>query len=366
MTKDPVDFVRQGAFIALAMILIQQSEAQSPRVATTRELFNKVVSDKHEDPMARFGASLAQGILDAGGRNMTLSLSTRAGTLDMSAIVGMTLFVQFWYWYPLAHGLGLAFSPTAVIALDEELRIPKIDFHCNARPSTFAYPSNTKKAEKEEKKKAKTAVLSTTAKAKAREKSKKAEQGEAMDTVRPDVHFYLLIRADTIQDDKPEKTEQNETERATTPVKKDRKPAEPSSFILSNMSRVTPLQLPLISYSAEGRYHPIRPIGDPSSSSMSTSLTHKRSTGPMAAFGGSAGGEKGGTVSSGSIIMVRDSSEEEGEYIELDRTLWPPEAEGQTVSETQPEAAPTTVVAGPQEVIEEAVMPPPFEYNFDD
>jgi len=186
MTKDPVDFVRQGAFISLAMILIQHSEAQSPKVASTRELFNKVVSDKHEDPIARFGASLAQGIIDAGGRNMTLSLSTRAGTLNMSAIVGMTLFVQFWYWYPLAHGLGLAFSPTAVIALDEQLRVPKIDFTCNARPSLFAYPSNTKKAEKEEKKKAKAAVLSTTAKAKARGKTKKAEQGEAMDTVRTD------------------------------------------------------------------------------------------------------------------------------------------------------------------------------------
>ena len=186
MTKDPVDFVRQGAFISLAMILIQQSEAQSPKVASIREMLSKVVADKHEDPMARFGASIAQGIIDAGGRNMTLSLSTRAGTLNLPAIVGMTLFVQFWYWFPLAHGLGLAFSPTAVIALDEQLRVPKIDFTCNARPSLFAYPSTAKRAEKEEKKKTKAAVLSTTVKARAREKTKKAEQGEAMDTVSGD------------------------------------------------------------------------------------------------------------------------------------------------------------------------------------
>ena len=166
------------------MILIQQSEAQSPKVASTRELLNKVVSDKHEDPMARFGASLAQGLIDAGGRNMTLSLSTRAGTLNMSAIVGMTLFVQFWNWYPLAHGLGLAFTPTAVIALDEELRVPKIEFTCNAKASTFAYPSNAKKEEKKEEKKAKTAVLSTTVRARAREKTRKQEAGEAMETVR--------------------------------------------------------------------------------------------------------------------------------------------------------------------------------------
>ena len=183
MTKDPIDFVRQGAFISLAMILIQQSEAQQPKVASIRELFSKVVADKHEDPIARFGASLAQGIIDAGGRNMTLSLSTRAGTLNMNAIVGMTLFVQFWYWFPLAHGLGLAMSPTAVIAVDEKLRVPKIDLVCNARPSTFAYPSEVKKEVEKKEKKAKPAMLSTTAKARAREKTKKEEKGEAMDTV---------------------------------------------------------------------------------------------------------------------------------------------------------------------------------------
>lgn len=31
-----------------------------------REIFAKVISDKHEDVIAKFGATLAQGILDAG------------------------------------------------------------------------------------------------------------------------------------------------------------------------------------------------------------------------------------------------------------------------------------------------------------
>lgn len=183
MTKDPVDFVRQGAFISLAMILIQQSEAQQPKVASIREMFAKVVADKHDDPIARFGASLAQGIIDAGGRNMTLTLSTRAGTLNMNAIIGMTLFVQFWYWFPLAHGLGLALSPTAIIGVDDKLQVPKIDLTCNAKPSTFAYPAEAKKEVVKKENKAKPAMLSITAKARAREKSKKEERGEAMDTV---------------------------------------------------------------------------------------------------------------------------------------------------------------------------------------
>ena len=89
MTKDPVDFVRQGAFISLAMILIQQNDAMNPKVysesvttkivvmycvdslfslkvSSTRKLYEKIINDKHEDAMAKFGAVLGQGVIDAG------------------------------------------------------------------------------------------------------------------------------------------------------------------------------------------------------------------------------------------------------------------------------------------------------------
>lgn len=68
MTNDPVNFVRQGALIASAMILIQQTESTCPRVKDFRALYAKVIVDKHEDVMAKFGAILAQGIIDAGER----------------------------------------------------------------------------------------------------------------------------------------------------------------------------------------------------------------------------------------------------------------------------------------------------------
>jgi 26S proteasome regulatory subunit N2 len=123
MTKDSVDFVRQGAFIALGMILVQQSEASSPSLASTRALYHKVVSDKHEDPMARFGAALGQGFIDAGGRNVTISLQSRAGSRNTNAIVGMVMFCQFWYWYPLAHCACLSFDPTGIIGLNADLKV---------------------------------------------------------------------------------------------------------------------------------------------------------------------------------------------------------------------------------------------------
>ena len=123
MLKDPTDFVRQGALISLAMILIEHNEQMNPKVATIRKTFEKVVGEKHEDALAKFGASLALGIIDAGGRNVTIGLQTPTGSLNVSGIVGMAVFTQYWYWFPLTHFLSLSFIPTCIIGLDENLSV---------------------------------------------------------------------------------------------------------------------------------------------------------------------------------------------------------------------------------------------------
>lgn len=66
MINDSVNYVRQGAFIASAMVLTQQNDVMCPKAATFRNLYSSAISDKHEDIMAKFGAILAQGIIDAG------------------------------------------------------------------------------------------------------------------------------------------------------------------------------------------------------------------------------------------------------------------------------------------------------------
>lgn len=123
MLKDPTDFVRQGALIATAMILIQQNEQMNPKVATIRKNFEKVIGEKHEDAMAKFGAALALGIIDAGGRNVTIGLQTPTGSLNVMGIVGMAVFTQYWYWFPLTHFLTLSFVPTSIIGLDQDLNV---------------------------------------------------------------------------------------------------------------------------------------------------------------------------------------------------------------------------------------------------
>ena len=92
MTKDGVEFVRQGAFIVLAMILVQESGASSPSMSSTRAPYTKIVSDKHEDPMTRFGAAIGQGLIDTNGLSVTISLQSRAGSKNTNAIVGMAMF----------------------------------------------------------------------------------------------------------------------------------------------------------------------------------------------------------------------------------------------------------------------------------
>jgi len=57
------------------------------------------------------------------------------------------------------------------------------EFVSNAKPSLFAYPAPTKPPKKEAVSKVATAVLSTTAKVKARDKKKAAAEGDSMDTV---------------------------------------------------------------------------------------------------------------------------------------------------------------------------------------
>ena len=123
MASDPVHFVSQGALIALAMVLIQTTAAQEPKVDDVRKLFVEKVTDRHQPVMAKFGAILAQGIIDAGGRNVTIAPHSLSGHTNMSAMAGLAVFTQHWYWYPLVHFITLSFTPTAIIGLTKDLQV---------------------------------------------------------------------------------------------------------------------------------------------------------------------------------------------------------------------------------------------------
>lgn len=113
------------------------------------------------------GAILGTGLINACGRNASISMMTRDGQLRQNAIVGMVMFLQYWYWYPLLNFICLSMTPTALIGLDEQLKVPKsFKFSSNAKPSNFAYPEMLKKEEKKKGEKVETAQLSTANKVK--------------------------------------------------------------------------------------------------------------------------------------------------------------------------------------------------------
>lgn len=271
MMKDPTDFVRQGALIALAMIMIQQNEVMNPKVAAIRKTLKKVVGDRHEDAMTKFGAALALGILDAGGRNCSIGLQTQTGNLNMPGIVGMAVFTQYWYWFPFTHFLSLSFAPTSIIGLDHDLEIPSFKFHCATRPSLFDYPPEQEVKAEEGPTLVTTAILSTTAQAKRRaQRKERAQRRESMDVDTPTVtKAATQPPADTMDVD----DEKKEAKGDESKEKKDGEPAEKESsassdskkkaekekvgYEIENMSRVLPGQLKYISFPA-GRYKPVK------------------------------------------------------------------------------------------------------------
>lgn len=266
MLKDPTDFVRQGALISLAMVLVQQNEAMNPKVGSVRKMMQKIVGDRHEDAMAKFGCAIAMGIIDAGGRNCTISLQTQTGNLNMPGIIGAAVFTQYWYWFPLAHFLSLTFTPTAVIGIDQKLQVPVFKFHSNTRPSLFDYPPEQQTKTDEAPEKVKTAVLSTTAQAKRRAQKKERQQRrESMDIDQP-----TPVTPKMTTEDKMDTDENAVKDYAPKEVEKDNAPAEglkkklekeKVGYEIENMSRVLPAQLKYLTF-PDLRYEPVkRPTG---------------------------------------------------------------------------------------------------------
>ncbi|GJW66462.1 26S proteasome non-ATPase regulatory subunit 1 homolog A, partial [Tanacetum coccineum] len=126
-----------GAYIAMAMVMIQTSEAIDSHVGPFRRNLEKIIRNAKEDTMSKMGAILATGIINAGGRNVRIKLRSNIKHNRMSAVIGLAVFSQ--YCQPSLFAYP---EPTPVVS---------------AAPSAVRLP---------------TAVLSTSARAKAREVEK--------------------------------------------------------------------------------------------------------------------------------------------------------------------------------------------------
>ncbi|KAJ8620332.1 hypothetical protein MRB53_028861 [Persea americana] len=253
LTADVVDFVRQGALIAMAMVMVQTSEACDSRAGTFRRQLEKIVLDKHEDTMSKMGAILASGILDAGGRNVTIKLLSKTNHDKITAVVGLAVFSQFWYWYPLVYFISLSFSPTAFIGLNYDLNVPKFEFLSHAKPSLFEYPRPITPPTATSAVKLPTAVLSTSAKAKARAKKEADQKASVVEKI-----FVEEASAGSSSRKGPKSSEKNGSSMQVDSPSEKRKEAEPSFEILTNPARVVPAQEKYIKFLEESRFVPVK------------------------------------------------------------------------------------------------------------
>lgn len=136
------------------------------------------------------------------------------------------------------------------------------------------------------------------------------------------------------------------------------------------MTRVTPQQLSSISFPETSKYVPLRPLNERISSDEKG-----KSSGPQAIFGGQNEKKEQRAVA-GSIVLLRDAKPDvEGQFIELNRALWPvdvPIGGEPEPAQAEPEAAAGVRGAaggtGASGALSggEADAPPAFEYPFDD
>lgn len=232
---------------------------------------------------------LLAGIIDAGGRNATLSLQSRTGHTNLQAVVGMLAFTQYWYWFPLAHTLSLAFTPTCVIGLNSDLKMPKMEYRSAAKPSLYAYPAPLEEKKSEEREKVATAVLSIAARQKRRENADKKEdekmdvdedskESAAAGSKKDEEKSETAIKADDKpaeeskpkkKDDKEKKKEDDKDKEASTSVagekdkekdKKEKKEPEPAFEMLQNPARALRQQLKVLSVADGQFYEPMKDV----------------------------------------------------------------------------------------------------------
>ena len=205
---------------------------------------------------------MAQGFVNLGGRNCKINLTSSSGNNKMAAIVGMALFTQYYYWFPMVHFVNLAVEPVILFGVDSNMRIPK-DFriHSSAKPSVFGYPEELKDEKTTAKKEVATAVLSTVGRAKNKDKRLRTSTSiNAGDNTAMNLDLGASISQNLIPNaDKElkEKEEKELKEKEEKELKEKEKAEEPTEEYLNNPCRILPKQISVCKTVDEDVYRPI-------------------------------------------------------------------------------------------------------------
>lgn len=242
LQSDTASFVRQGVAIGMSLVMQQATKNHNPIVEDFKEKLMENIKKKTEDNIYKFGAMIALGLLEAGGKNSIVTLTSQSGTCKKGAILGMVMFTQYWYWFPFAQMISFSLEPTFLMGINSELKMPKgFVVKCNTKRSTFDYPP-IKKLEDSNKGKDKVVIeLSTTRRAKAKQAMKHKGEGKM------DEEILLKPTASVME------TEKKEPESKPEIIE----PEEPTTCELPNPSRVLKKQQNFIEFISDNRYQPV-------------------------------------------------------------------------------------------------------------
>ena len=262
------------------------NEASNKQVGEYRAKVMKTLKNegfagaRREDTvLRRQGALLGSGLLDAGGRNLALQLRSPLHCMRREATVCCFVACQLWEWYPLFNLVVKALTPSALLAVDSSLQLPRaFTMHCAASPALFEYVPATHKEEDDGKSKKSSVHFSfqqtrsakrtlskvlRRASTQGRESVEKEKEGvkEGVEEKEKDVKETKDIKETKDTKDIKDTKEETTTEATTT----DATPNAPTEFDVQNGTRLTPLQLPFLSVKPQ-RFLPVLNIAHVSAS----------------------------------------------------------------------------------------------------
>ena len=264
---DPNYLVRQAALVASGLIFSQTTLKQEEGIKDFKENLNKILEDKNEHLLIKFGAYMSKGLVDLGGKNCVINLVSNTGENKMKSVIGMCLFTQYYYWFPMIHMLNLSVYPTFLFNLDDQLKLPKnYKMLSKAKPSIFGYPKEEEKDKEKKKVKAEAAVLSTHTRNKA--KSRKTGTLSMLDVksssgIKPTNVNNNIPSQSSAKPEKPEtnekdkEKEQEKEKEKEEEIKIDMTNVEPDEEELENPIRILPLQRKVISEINNNDFEPI-------------------------------------------------------------------------------------------------------------
>jgi 26S proteasome regulatory subunit N2 len=191
-----------------------------------------------------------------GGRNLTIKMVSNTGNNKLGSIVGMALFTQYYYWFPMVHFINLAAHPCMMLGVDSSLKIVKnYTVLSKTKPSIYGYPKEVILQEKKKEEKAPTAVLSTQSRVKAKQSRRTGTLTSIPDITMEDRTTSNLGRQTTTTNI-AEKTEE-EKKKEEEDKKKEEEVPEPNEEVLSNPCRILPKQVSVIERIPNQDYQPL-------------------------------------------------------------------------------------------------------------